>query len=230
MSKYREAVVEELLERHESVVQNITFSLNGMTWDLMPGVYAPHLTGGALLYPDWLQFNQETRFCEIGCGMGYLSVLVALTGCKHVLATDISSVAVENTLSNVKRHGVQEQVEVIQSNLFNEIETGRQFDIIFWNSSFVDGIAQRPESELNSAIYDYGYETHKRFLTEAFNYLAPMGKVLLGFTDLGDINKLCREAERLNRHISILRAAYVDTKLGGLTYQLLEITKRLKEN
>jgi len=216
-------VTRELRERHSHIVQDTTFRLYGLQWDLSPGVYAPNLTQGAALYVDWIRFPRGKAFCEIGCGTGYLSVMAARAGCNRVVASDIASAAVANTRRNVERHGVVQQVDVRQSDLFNAMGKDEKFDIIFWNSSFVDADKQHDLSDLDTALVDPGYQTHERFLREAPAYLTESGRLLIGFTDLGNLARLSELAEKLDLTLNVARAAYVETQYRGITYQLLEL-------
>ena len=223
MQAINQDVIQELIERHSHIVEPTTFRLYSQQWDLLPGVYAPHLTQGASLFIDWLPFPIGGAFCEIGCGCGYLSVIAAKRGCSRVVACDLSSQAVNNTCKNIVRHSVKSVVEARVSNLFSEIGEDEKFDLIFWNSSFVDGGDIDDDQNLDVAIYDVGYQAHEQFLKESKQYLRSGGRVMLGFTDLGSLGKLSEIAKRLNLSISILRCAHAETQYRGISFQLLEI-------
>ena len=215
-------VTRELVERHAQIVDDSTFRMYGMDWDLLPAVYAPGLTNGAALYADWLEVCPGTSFCEVGCGTGYLSVLAALRGCAPVVSLDIDPRAVENTRRNAVRHGVQDLVQARVGDLFAPLSVDERFDLIFWNSSFID--AEGEDGALpREALYDAGYKTHARFLKEARNHLSHDGRVQLGFTDLGSIERLGQLARALSSELRILRAALVPSQYRDITYQLIEV-------
>ncbi len=50
---------------------------------------------------------------DIGCGTGGLTVEFAKRA-KNVYAIDINNKAIETTIQNIKKHGVNENVEVIE--------------------------------------------------------------------------------------------------------------------
>jgi release factor glutamine methyltransferase len=215
-------VTRELLERHAQITSESTFRLYGMDWDLLPSVYAPGLTNGAALYADWLEFSPGTSFCEVGCGSGYLSVLAALRGCTPVVSLDIDARAVENTRRNAARHGVQHLVQARAGDLFAPLASDERFDLIFWNSSFID--AEGEDGALpREALYDAGYRTHGRFLKEARQHLTHDGRLQLGFSDLGSIEQLERLARTIRCELRVRRAALAPSQYRDITYQLIEM-------
>jgi release factor glutamine methyltransferase len=215
-------VIRELHERHALVVEPTTFGLYGLQWDLLPGVYAPSLSPGAALYVDWLSFTPGMRFCEVGCGTGYLSVLAAKHGCT-VVALDIDSVAVENTRRNALRHGVSHRVDVRVSDLFSALLPNESFDLIFWNSSFIDVAPDEVGALPAYVLYDPGYHAHAGFVRQAGSYLADGGQLRLGFTDLGNFGKLEELAEQAGQSVRMARAALVPSQHQTMTYALMTI-------
>ncbi len=212
----------QLLERHREIQQPQVFRLLGLDWDLLPGVYAPQLTESAALYAEWLPYPLGGSFCEIGCGTGYLAVLAALRGCTSVLAADVSRAAVENVRRNAERHDVGATVEAVESDLFAGLRD-RRFDLVFWNSSFVNRDADaQPADDLEAAVFDPGYALHERFLGEAGDHLEPGGRLLLGFSSLGDTDRLAAAATTHGWELRRVRAAPSRASGGSIEYQLLE--------
>jgi len=183
--------VELLRERHSAIDRPVEFDLLGRRWHALPGVYAPHLTTSAALYASWVPLPSNGAFCEVGCGTGYLSVLAALRGCASVTATDISAEAVENTRINARAHGVEDIVSVHHGDMFDAIPEGVLHDVVFWNSNFVSTAPEgHADTAFDRSLIDPGYASHRVFLNNVEKVLAPSGRVLLGFTDLGDAEML----------------------------------------
>jgi len=155
------------------------------------GVFPPTHFQSTGIFTRLIPYPKGGRFLEIGCGAGVTAVVAALSGCARVVATDISEAAVNNTRMNVERHGVDHIVSTLQSDLFNALKQGDQFDTIFWNSNFVfvpeDYVF---DNKILHAFCDVGYATHHRFFKEVKKYLAPGGALLLGFSSQGDISAL----------------------------------------
>jgi release factor glutamine methyltransferase len=221
------AAMSDFIERHRAIHSATTFRLLGREWDLLPGVFAPHLTQSAALYAEWLPYPVGGSFCEIGSGTGYLSVLAALHGCAEVTATDLNPVAVENSRRNAERHGVADRVEVHCGDLFSAIPGDRRFDVIFWNSNFIETDQPAPaEDPLHPALFDEGYRAHEGYLAGARAHLNPGGQLLLGFTDLGNAERLAELAERHSWRIQLRRAVRCATPDGDVHYQLLHLQER----
>jgi release factor glutamine methyltransferase len=173
------------------------FELLGRRWTLLRDVFSPVYTPVTELFTTWLPLPDGGSVLEMGSGAGVTAVTAALAGCT-VTALDIAEAAVENTRVNAVRHGVAERVDVRQSDLFGALGADERFDLIYWNSNFALAPSDHvPESDFELAFVDAGYETHRRFLAEAGQYLEAGGRVLLGFSDIGSWPELragCRAA------------------------------------
>jgi ribosomal protein L11 methyltransferase len=67
---------------------------------------------------------------DMGCGSGILGILAADLGAKSVLATDIESWCIENTMENAERNQCSDIVKVIKGDVDLVTET---YDLIFAN-------------------------------------------------------------------------------------------------
>lgn len=212
-----------LYQRHVDEEMRDSFDLLGRSWLLFEGVFAPSATTVTEVLTGWLPFPRGGTFLEVGCGAGVTAVMAALSGCREVLALDISRAAVDNTRNNAALHGVDTVVEVLNSDLFDQVPRGRTFDLVFWNSNFVEpppGFANT--TDLHHAFFDPGYATHRRYLAEASRWLAPGGVVLLGFGDIGNwahLQAMCDELE-----LEIVELRRQDGRPAvPVVFQLLEI-------
>ncbi|WP_235037051.1 methyltransferase [Actinomadura sp. K4S16] len=215
-------VARTLIDRHREITSPRTFRLLGMEWDLLPGVYAPHLSQSSALYAEWLPYPLHGSFCEVGCGTGYISVLAALRGCASVTALDVSEAAAENTRLNARRHGAGSRVRVACGDMFSPLTSEDRFDAIYWNSNFVEG---EPADALERAFFDSGYAAHEAFFRGAAAHLEPGGRLLLGFTDLGDEQRVRTLAAGHGWRPALLRAAKCAAEEGHIEYRLLEFTR-----
>lgn len=214
----------DLLRRHQEITKPTVIELLGLEWDLLPGVYAPNLTRSAALYAEWLPYPLGGSFCEIGCGMGYISVLAALRGCQQVAAVDINPHAVRNTQLNARRHGVDKRIEAWWWHMFPPLGKRSLYDVIFWNSNFVDS-PDPEETGIEGALFDPGYESHRAFFNDAAQHLNPGGRLLLGFADLGNREKLAQVAEEQGWEHNIVRMAPSESPFGEICFYLVEFTR-----
>lgn len=170
-----------------------TFSLFGRDWDLLPGVFAPVYTPITEMVINWLPFPEGGSFLEMGSGTGVTAVIAALRGCASVTALDIAAAAVENSRRNAARHGVADRVRVLRSDLFDALVPGERFDLIAWNSDFIEapeGFVY--ESELQRSFFDPGYEAHRRFVAQAPRYVSEHGRLMLSCNNFAN-HELLRE-------------------------------------
>jgi release factor glutamine methyltransferase len=200
-----------------------SFSLLGGEWELLDGVFAPSFTPVTELFTSWLPYPEGGSFLEVGCGAGVTAVVAARSGCAAVTALDIGASAVENTRRNAARHGVADRVRVLRSDLFDALGPDDRFDLIFWNSNFVEMGADFVNStDLHHAFFDPGYETHHRYLRDAPAHLTEHGRLLLGFADLGNVPRLAELCAAEGLRLEVLRAERRQLEIP-IEFQLLEL-------
>jgi release factor glutamine methyltransferase len=201
------------------------FELLGQTWDLSDGVFSPAMTPVTGIFTSWLPYPQGGSFLEIGCGAGVTAVVAAQRACSAVTATDLSEDAVTNTALNVRRHGVGDRVRVLHSDLFEALGPDERFDLIYWNSNFAEppsGFVN--ETPLHHAFFDPGYETHRRFVTEAPSYLSGSGRLMLGFSSIGNWPRLRELCAAAGLRSDIVRSQERQIDATRIQFQLLELS------
>jgi release factor glutamine methyltransferase len=128
---------------------------------------------------------------------------------------------------NVERHGVSDRCTVLCSDLFSQIDEEERFDVIFWNSNFILAPEDYTyESMHERAFVDPGYQTHRKFLTEAPLRASSGGSVLLLFSSSeGDFPGLSRIAQECGRQLEILhRSTFRDgSDMAEAEYMLLKV-------
>lgn len=197
------------------------FRLLGYDWTLLDRVFSPAHTPVTKVFTSWLPFP-GTSFLEMGCGAGVTAVMAALSGTLAVTALDISEAAVANTLQNAARHGVADRVRVMCSDMFDALAPDDRYDMIFWNSNFVEA----PDdfviaSPLHYAFFDPSYRAHRAYLSQAPAHLTDQGRLLLGFSSLGNAAYLQALADQAGLCITVLRAERRDLEIP-IEFQLLE--------
>lgn len=159
------------------------FTLLGKEWTQLSGVLGGEYNHATGLFASWLPHEGVRRMLEMGCGCGVASVIAALAGVPRVTALDINPAAVRTTELNARRHAVADRITARSSDLFDALEPEETFDLIFWNSPFIEAPPeQRHESALAYHFFDPGYAMHERFLAGAARRLAPGGRLFLGFS------------------------------------------------
>jgi release factor glutamine methyltransferase len=212
------------IQRHRSPDRPQVFTLFDREWNLLPEVYAPVYAASTRLFTQWLQYPEDGSVLEIGCGAGVTAVMAALSGCRSVVAIDINPAAVENTRLNTVRHDVAGRVRVLNGDMYDALNPAETFDLIFWNSNFVEAPADTVyESDLERAFFDPGYTCHERYLAGARRHLRPQGRLLLGFGNLGNRQRLEEIAKRHCYRTETFTDERHTTAVGKtVTFQLLE--------
>jgi ribosomal protein L11 methyltransferase len=85
---------------------------------------------------------------DVGCGSGILGIAAALLGASEVIAVDTEAIAVEATLDNARRNGVEGRLRVAEGSLderwpFGPLPT-RAFDLALANIHAAAAIALAP--------------------------------------------------------------------------------------
>lgn len=155
-----------------------------------PAVFHP----GAFPSTSWYasvvrdQVKGQENFCEIGCGAGVVSCLVALENSNiSVISTDVNPFAGENTKLNAENLGIGDQVSVFTGDVLDGVLSDCKFDSIFWSLpfGFLDPGASITLEE--TQVFDPGYRAIRKFFRTAKKFLKPEGQLLIGFSsDLGN--------------------------------------------
>lgn len=116
---------------------------------------------------------------DVGTGTGVLAALLAKRGLRHIVATDMDARALSCARENLLRLGLDQQVELMQADLFPE----RRADLIVCNPPWLPG---RPSSSIEYAVYDPDSRMLKGFLAGVAAHLAPDGEAWLILSDFAE--------------------------------------------
>ncbi|MEY4732899.1 MAG: hypothetical protein RLZZ464_965 [Pseudomonadota bacterium] len=116
---------------------------------------------------------------DIGVGTGVLSAVLARRGAKQVVATDMAERALACACDNLQRLGLQNQVQLLQADLFPP----GQAALVVCNPPWLPA---RPTSVLEQAVYDEGSQMLKGFLAGLKTHLCEGGEGWLILSDLAE--------------------------------------------
>jgi release factor glutamine methyltransferase len=162
----------------------------GLEFNVTPSVLIPRPETELLVEKAiaWLKASPERRnVADVGTGSGVIAVTIAThIPDAHVLATDISSAALEVARSNAEKFNVQERIEFVECDLLPALNIERStFNAIFANLPYIptetlSGLSifeTEPTLALDGGAD--GLDLIRRLLALAPEWLAPGGCILL---------------------------------------------------
>jgi len=137
-------------------------------------------------YEPWVDTENVEQILDLCTGSGCIAIANAyyFPGAE-VDAVDISEDALDVALQNIERHGLVDQVNIIQSDLFNNLK-GKQYDIIVSNPPYVDAedLSAMPdeyhaEPQIGLKAGDDGLELVIPMLEQASEHLTDGGILIV---------------------------------------------------
>ncbi|MBN9287493.1 MAG: ribosomal protein L3 N(5)-glutamine methyltransferase [Gammaproteobacteria bacterium 39-13] len=137
-------------------------------------------------FSPWVEEGNVQSILDLCTGSACIAISAAFTFPDATVdAVDISANALEVAKINVERFGLEENVHLIQSDLFTAL-TGKQYDIIISNPPYVskaeyDALPPEYTHEPQQALAcgEEGLEIIRRILAQAENYLTPTGILIV---------------------------------------------------
>jgi Methylase of polypeptide chain release factors len=204
---------QQILRDHASHSTPYGVSFQGLTLRVDQQVFSPTSTPSTLLLARHLVVHRGDRVLDVGTGTGALALLAAQRTSSTVLATDVSSDAVECARQNIKE--ARAAVEARQSDLFETIGGNERFTLIIFNPPFADA---EPRAMLERSVFDYRHATLDRFLREAPLYLASEGRIVTVFGGYERELPLAQLARHYRYRTRILAETTIDVHL--VVYEL----------
>ena len=226
VSKSQRSQIVELLEQRIATRQPLPYLLGeawfaGLPFAVDERVLIPRSPIGELIvtrFQPWIDPGDVHQILEIGTGSGCIAITCALVfPDAQVVATDISSAALEVAAANAGRHGVSNRVELIETDHAEGL-TG-SFDLIVTNPPYVpsDEMAKLPseyrhEPELALVSGVDGLDSARRILQDAPGLLSAQGALII---------EVGAQWEALERAFPRLPFTWLDFEYGGEGVALL---------
>ncbi|HEY6568230.1 MAG TPA: class I SAM-dependent methyltransferase [Actinomycetota bacterium] len=182
-----ETDAERIAEWHERAYERAKAELgSGVAMDYLdhtlvipPGVFPP---SGTMLGERVLaEVRRADRVLDMGTGSGVHAILAASVA-EDVVAVDINPTALDAARFNAILNGVQDRIQVFESDLFEHVE-GR-FDLIVFDPPFR---WFAPRDLLEAAMTDENYAAMTGFFAAARDYLNDEARMIINFGSSGDL-------------------------------------------
>jgi release factor glutamine methyltransferase len=196
MNKYIPLMSKEEIERRikyqnqiyltlKDINEKKEFEIFGKEIIVLPGIFVPMWGDSLLLAKAIKEIAREGDFVlDLGTGTGVQGIFAASNNAK-VISSDINLKSIECMKKNRKKFNLEKQIEVRLSDLFENIS--EKFDIIIFNPPFR---WFKPRDMLERGTLDENYRTLTRFFSEVGEHLLKDGKIILAFSESGDVNYL----------------------------------------
>ena len=156
-----------------------------------------------------------TRCLDLCCGSGVIAVVLALELKSMVFALDLSVGALGVTQRNAARHGVDELVGTVCSDLFSAIGFGQVFPLIVANPPYVSSLEFRDVLQPEVAEFEphlalnggpEGLDCIQRIATDILKYLEPDGMFFMEFgaDQASHIDRIFRKVRLQDRFFEVL--------------------------
>lgn len=198
--------------------QPYTVVIDGLDLLVEKDVFPPDLGFTSQHLGKVLGDYQPHTALDMGCGVGYLAMLLKKNGVPEVWAVDNHKPAIKCTLKNIKRNKLQ-PIKVARSDLFLQIPKSVKFDLIVFNQPYYPAT----EEVIFGLGFDGGKEIVVRFLEQTKDYLTDKGVIIMPFSDIaGKENDPKIIAEKLGWLVKVIYR----TSSEGMEHRIYEMLQQ----
>lgn len=142
---------------------------------------------------------KDVTMAEIGIGSGCLSIAIAKNclNIQKIIASDVSKKALKVCQKNIAKHGLNNKIDLVNSNLMDKISLQHQFDVIISNPPYIksEDIAQLQDDVRNFEPINAldggadGLEFYKNICADVNKHLKKDGYLIfeIGYDQMRDV-------------------------------------------
>jgi len=159
---------------------NSEWHYKGLNISVLPDVFHPNWFVTSRMLLDYLERIDVSglEFLELGCGTGTQACRAVQKGA-FGYASDITSSSCQNAEVNAEQNDID--LQVYQSDIFDQLPDGQDFDLIFVNPPFMETY---PEEEKDFAFCcGEQYEYYDFLFRDLSSRLKPNGKLVMALAE-----------------------------------------------
>jgi HemK-related putative methylase len=156
--------------------------VSGRMYEISENVFNPRFYYTSEFMARHIIVSFQDSVLDIGTGSG-IQAITAGQRASSVVAVDINPEAVSFACRNVKAHGLEDVISVIEGDLFSTLEPCTAFNVILFTPPYLEG---RPDTVFDHALFDHDKALIRRFFKEAKTYLKPAGYVQMLYSSIAD--------------------------------------------
>lgn len=171
---------------------------NGIFINFIKGKIHPHYNVFSPIRNDYIDLMVDTDIprnvktaIDIGTGTGVLSIILAKKGIKHIIATDISSAAIDCATQNIASFQLSNIVSIKQASLFPDTCA----DLVVCNPPWIPATIS---TAADRAIFDQDSTMLRGFISGLSSHLLQNGEGWLILSDFAEIIGLRTRVELLS--------------------------------
>lgn len=163
-------------------------SVMGRMYEVSENVFNPRFYYTSEFMARHIIVSFQDAVLDMGTGSGILAITAGKRA-SNVIAVDINSEAVRFARKNVKTHGLEDTVSVIEGDLFAPLGPCHMFNVILFTPPYLEG---SPETNFDHALFDRDKSLIKRFFKEAKKHLKPGGYVQMLYSSIADPERVLK--------------------------------------
>lgn len=160
-----------------------------------PATFRPSTISSLLA--DALEFKPGSIVVDVGCGSGVLSIIAAKLGAAKVYGVDAAEETVEIASANAAAHGVADQVEFAQGDMFEPLDADLEADVVIGDVSGIPDAIATASGWFPSGLAGgpTGAELPMRMIEESKRLLKKGGRLFLPTGSLQDETSIIERAK-----------------------------------
>lgn len=192
----------------------------GREYIIYPGVYSSNrFRTTNFLLKSIKPLIKNANVCDMGCGMGIVGLYALENGAKKVIQADINPTAVKNAEANKDLYHISSQrLEIFHSDCFDALPL-QVFDIIIFNIPFHNE-SHEINNFLDYAFFDPDFISTKHFLFQAQNFSHASTKIIIAFSNKGDVKALEKLFSKIGYKWSLWKVTNADQQYDNRLYLL----------